>query len=246
MKFDILTLFPGMFSSPLDESILKRASDEGLIDVALHNIRDYARDKHHTVDDTPYGGGSGMVMMAQPVVDAIETVKKEETKVIFLSPAGRPFNQKLAAELSTLNHIVLICGRYEGIDERIDDHIDDVISIGDFVMTGGEIAALAIIDSVTRLLPGALGCENSTVEESFSWDLLEYPQYTKPRSFRGRDVPEVLLSGNHEAIRLWRRKEALRRTLAIRPDLIDKENLGSEDMQLINKIKQESDDGYKV
>jgi len=246
MKFDILTLFPGMFSSPLDESILKRAIDEGLIDVALHNIRDYATDKHHTVDDTPYGGGSGMVMMAQPVVDAIERVKKEETKVIFLSPAGRPFKQKLAADLSTLDHVVLICGRYEGIDERIDDHIDDVISIGDFVMTGGEIAALAIIDSVTRLLPGVLGCEKSTVEESFSWDLLEYPQYTKPRSFRGREVPEVLLSGNHEAIRLWRRKEALRKTLAIRPDLIDKENLGSEDMQLINKIKQESDDGYKV
>ncbi|MDT8317692.1 MAG: tRNA (guanosine(37)-N1)-methyltransferase TrmD [bacterium] len=246
MKFDILTLFPGMFSSPLDESILKRAIDEGLIDVGLHNIRDFARDKHHTVDDTPYGGGSGMVMMAQPVVDAIETVKKEGSKVIFLSPAGRPFNQKIACELSTLHHIVLICGRYEGIDERISEQIDDVISIGDFVMTGGEIAALAIIDSVTRLLPGVLGCKDSTVEESFSWDLLEYPQYTKPRSFRGKDVPEVLLSGNHEAIRLWRRKEALRRTLEVRPDLIDKENLGSEDMQLINKIKQESDEGYKV
>ena len=246
MKFDILTLFPGMFSSPLDESILKRAIDEDLVDIGFHNIRDYTSDKHHTVDDTPYGGGSGMVMMAQPVVEAIEAVKKEETRVIFLSPAGRPFNQKIANELSALKHIVLICGRYEGIDERINEHIDDVISIGDYVMTGGEIAALAIIDSVTRLLPGVLGCENSTVEESFSWDLLEYPQYTKPRSFRGKDVPEVLLSGNHEAIRLWRRKEALRRTLEVRPDLIDKENLGSEDMQLINKIKQESDEGYKV
>ncbi len=246
MKFDILTRFPGMFSSPLDESILKRAIDEDLIEVGFHNIRDYALGKHHTVDDTPYGGGSGMVMMAQPVVDAIEAVKKEDSKVIFLSPAGRPFNQKIANELSTLKHIVLICGRYEGIDERINDHIDDVISIGDYVMTGGEIAALAIIDSVTRLLPGVLGCENSTVEESFSGNLLEYPQYTKPRSFRGKDVPEVLLSGNHEAIRLWRRKEALRRTLEVRPDLIDKENLGSEDMQLIKKIKQESDEGYKV
>ncbi len=246
MKFDILTLFPRMFSSPLDESILKRAIDEDLIEVGFHNIRDFASDKHHTVDDTPYGGGSGMVMMAQPVVDAIEAVKKEDSRVIFLSPAGRPFNQKIADEFSNLRHIVLICGRYEGIDERINEHIDDVISIGDYVMTGGEIAALAIIDSVTRLLPGVLGCENSTVEESFSWDLLEYPQYTKPRSFRGKDVPEVLLSGNHEAIRLWRRKEALRRTLEVRPDLIDKENLGSEDMQLINKIKQESDEGYKV
>lgn len=246
MKFDILTLFPGMFSSPLDESILKRAIDEDLIDVGFHNIRDYTSDKHHTVDDTPYGGGSGMVMMAQPVVEAIEAVKKNDSKVIFLSPTGRPFNQKIAEELSSLKHIVLICGRYEGIDERINDHIDDVISIGDFVMTGGEIAALALIDSVTRLLPGVLGCENSTVEESFSGNLLEYPQYTKPRSFRGKDVPEVLLSGNHEAIRLWRRKESLRRTLEVRPDLIDKENLGSEDMQLINKIKQESDEGYKV
>lgn len=246
MKFDVLTLFPGMFSSPLDDSILKRAINEGLIDVDLHNIRDYAKDKHHTVDNTPYGGGSGMVMMAQPVVDAIETVKKEETKVIYLSPAGRPFNQKLACDLSNLDHIVLICGRYEGIDERINEHIDDVISIGDFVMTGGEIAALAIIDSVTRLLPGVLGCKDSIVEESFSWDLLEYPQYTKPRSFRGEDVPEVLLSGNHEAIRVWRRKEALRKTLEVRPDLIDEKKLGSEDIQLINKIKQESDDGYKV
>lgn len=246
MKFDVLTLFPGMFFSPLDDSILKRAINEGLIDVGLHNIRDYAKDKHHTVDNTPYGGGSGMVMMAQPVVDAIETVKKEETRVICLSPAGRPFNQKLACDLSDLDHIILICGRYEGIDERINEHIDDVISIGDFVMTGGEIAALAIIDSVTRLLPGVLGCKDSTVEESFSWDLLEYPQYTKPRSFRGEEVPEVLLSGNHEAIRLWRRKEALRKTLEIRPDLIDEKNLGSEDIQLINKIKQESDDGYKI
>lgn len=246
MKFDILTLFPGMFSSPLDESILKRAIDENLIDIGFHNIRDYARDKHHTVDDTPYGGGSGMVMMAQPVVEAIEAVKKENSRVIFLSPAGRPFKQTIAEELSTFKHVVLVCGRYEGIDERVNDYIDDVISIGDFVMTGGEIAALALIDSVTRLLPGVLGCENSTVEESFSGNLLEYPQYTKPRSFRGKDVPQVLLSGNHEAIRLWRRKEALRRTLEVRPDLIDKENLGSEDMQLINKIKQESDEGYKV
>jgi len=237
MKFDVITLFPGMFESPLGDSILKRATDEGLLQVNRHQLRDYTHDKHHVVDDTPYGGGSGMVMKPDPVVEAIEAVKGESGRVILLSPTGRTFDQAAAQRLSKESHIVLICGRYEGIDERVTKYVDETISIGDFVMTGGEIAAMAVIDSVTRLLPGVLGSENSAVEESFSWDLLEYPHYTRPKSFRGEEVPPVLTSGNHEVIRLWRRKEALKKTLLVRPDLIEKSSLSKEDKRLLDEIE---------
>lgn len=238
MKFDVITLFPGMFESPLGDSILKRAIEKDLMKVSLHQLRDYTHDKHHVVDDTPYGGGSGMVMKPDPVVEAIEAVKGESGRVILLSPAGKTFDQQKAKRLSEESHIVLVCGRYEGIDDRVMDYVDETLSIGDFVMTGGEIAAMAVIDSVARLLPGVLGCEESATEESFSWDLLEYPHYTRPKSFRGVEVPEVLTSGNHEAIRLWRRKEALKRTLEVRPDLIDRSTLGKEDLKLLAEIEK--------
>ncbi|MDH3974473.1 MAG: tRNA (guanosine(37)-N1)-methyltransferase TrmD [Deltaproteobacteria bacterium] len=242
MKFDVITLFPGMFESPLGDSILKRATEKGQLQVGLHQLRNYTHDKHHVVDDTPYGGGSGMVMKPDPVAEAIEAVKGERGKVILLSPAGKTFNQNEAKRLSKESHIVLVCGRYEGIDERVNKYVDETLSIGDFVMTGGEIAAMAIIDSVARLLPGVLGCEDSAAEESFSWDLLEYPHYTRPKSFRGEEVPEVLTSGNHEAIRLWRRKEALKKTLLVRPDLIDRSTLGKEDLKLIAEIEKGEED----
>ncbi len=239
MKFDVITLFPGMFDSPLNESIIKRAIDEGLVDVGLHNLRDYTHDRHRVVDDAPYGGGSGMVMKAGPVVEAIESLKKEDTTVVLLSPAGKRFDQANARRLSEKKHILLVCGRYEGIDERVSPYIDETISIGDFVMTGGEIAALTLIDSVSRLLPGVLGSPESVIEESFSWDILEYPHYMRPDDFRGEKVPEVLLSGNHETIRVWRRKEALRKTMEVRPDLLEGLELNSEDASLIAEIKSE-------
>jgi len=238
MKFDVITLFPAMFESPFGDSILKRAIEKGLLQVGLHNLRDYTHDKHHVVDDAPYGGGSGMVMKPDPVVEAIEAVKGEAARVVLLTPAGKTFNQQEAKRLSNERHIVFVCGRYEGIDERVMKYVDETLSIGDFVMTGGEIAAMAVIDAVTRLLPGVLGSEYSADEESFSWSLLEYPHYTRPKSFRGDEVPEVLTSGNHEAIRRWRRKEALRRTLEIRPDLIDMPTMTREDKELLAEIKK--------
>lgn len=237
MKFDILTLFPDLFNSPLNESIIKRAISEKLIDVGLHNIRDFTHDKHRVVDDSPYGGGSGMVMKPGPIVEGIEHLRKEKTKVILLSPQGKCFDQKKAVELSNEEHLVFICGRYEGIDERVTDYIDDTISIGDFVITGGELAALTIIDAVARLIPGVLGCSESAKEESFSWDILEYPHYTRPASFRDKAVPDVLLSGNHEEIRRWRRKEALKKTDRNRPDLLEGADLEKEDIKMLNEIK---------
>lgn len=237
MKFDILTLFPSLFDSPLNESIMKRAISEKLIDVHLHNIRDYTHDKHRTVDDAPYGGGSGMVMKPGPIVEGIEQLRKKNSRVILLSPQGRPFDQDKAVKLSKEEHLVLICGRYEGIDERVTDYVDETISIGDFIITGGELAALTIVDAVSRLIPGVLGCSESAKEESFSWDILEYPHYTRPATFRDKAVPEVLLSGNHEEIRLWRRKEALKKTLHIRPDLLEHEGLEESDIRFIDEIK---------
>ena len=237
MKFDILTLFPDFFDSPLSESIIKRAIAEKLIDVDLHNIRDFTHDKHRVVDDSPYGGGSGMVMKPGPIVEGIEHLRKEKTKVILLSPQGKSFDQKKAVELSREEHLVFICGRYEGIDERVRDYVDETISIGDFVITGGELAALTIIDAVARLIPGVLGCSESAKEESFSWDILEYPHYTRPAEFRDKMVPDVLLSGNHEEIRRWRRKEALKKTVENRPDLLEGAGLEKEDLKMLDEIK---------
>jgi len=241
MRFDILTLFPEMFSSPFQESILAKAIEKGLIEVRTINIRDFALDKHRIVDDAPYGGGQGMVMKVEPIVRAIEQVKSEDPSVrtIYLTPEGKPLNQEMARQLSSRSHLILLCGRYEGVDERVRElFIDEEISIGDYVLTGGELAAMVLIDAVSRLLPGVLGSDRSAEEDSFFGSLLEYPQYTRPASFRGYEVPEVLLSGNHQAISLWRRKEALRRTWMRRPDLLSKASLSEEDKNILEEISK--------
>lgn len=237
MKFDILTLFPDFFSSPLKQSIIGRAVENGLIEVKTHNIRDFTSDKHRTTDDSPYGGGHGMVMKPEPVVKAIEEIAGAErpsgTKVLLTDPQGIPFTQGLAKELSGLERIVVVCGRYEGFDERIREFIDMEVSVGDYILTGGEIPALVIIDSVSRLLPDVLGEPESSVHESFGDGLLEYPQYTRPEDFRGLKVPDVLLSGNHAEIDKWRRLQSIIRTLKRRPDLICKADLSDEDKKII-------------
>ncbi len=223
MEIDILTLFPAMFDGPMTESILKRAQEKGLLTIRRHNIRDYATDRHRTVDDTPYGGGGGMVMMAEPLVAAIEDVRgnDRESPVILLTPQGRVFNQRVAFELAKHRRLVLVCGRYEGIDERVRQSvITDEISIGDYVLTGGELAAMVIIDAIARLIPGVLGARWGAEEDSHAMGLLEYPHYTRPAVFRGLSVPDVLLSGDHAAIARWRRREAIRRTWQRRPELL--------------------------
>ena len=239
MKFDILTLFPNMFSSPLRESILGKAIEKGLIQIRTVNIRDFTSDKHQVVDDTPYGGGQGMVMKVEPIARAIESVKSQNPSAwtVYLTPQGKPLHQDLARRLSTQPHLILLCGRYEGVDERVrESFVDEEISIGDYVLTGGELAAMVVIDAVSRFIPGVLGSDRSAEEDSFYNSLLEYPQYTRPPNFRGHCVPEVLLSGNHSAISLWRRKEALRQTSLRRPDLLAKANLTEEDTKLLEEI----------
>lgn len=225
MRIDILTLFPEMFASPLGYSILKRAQDQGLVSISLTNIRDFATGKYRKVDDTPYGGGPGMVMMPGPVFDCFEHVERlvpERGRVILLTPQGRPFTQAKARELSQESRLILIAGRYEGFDERIQIGLNaEPLSIGDYVLNGGELPAMVVIDAVVRLLPGALGDEDSAKEESFSEPLLEYPQYTRPEDFRGMKVPEILLSGDHRKIAEWRRQQSLDRTRQWRPDLLD-------------------------
>jgi tRNA (guanine37-N1)-methyltransferase len=221
MKIAVLTLFPGMFAGPLDESIVKRAREAGLLELTLHNLRDYAHDRHRTVDDRPFGGGPGMLLKPEPLFEAVEKLARETTRVILLSPSGRTFNQAVARELAQLDDLLLISGHYEGFDERVREHLaDDELSIGDYVLTNGALPAMVIIDAVTRLLPGALGDDTSSHEESFSHRLLEYPQYTRPADFRGMKVPEVLLSGNHAEIAKWRAEQAGARTKERRPDLL--------------------------
>jgi tRNA (guanine37-N1)-methyltransferase len=224
LNFAVITLFPQMFDSPLGHSILKRAQDKGLISIRLVDPRDYASDRHHVTDDAPYGGGQGMVMKPEPLVAAIEDIRTQSPKarILLLSPQGRLFTQEEAAGLAQQQDLVLVCGRYEGIDERVKLFIDDEISVGDFTLSGGEPAAMVVIDTVARLIPGVLGNEKSAAEESFSNGLLEYPQYTRPEDFRGMKVPEVLLSGDHERIRQWRRSMSLQLTLNRRPDLFSK------------------------
>ncbi len=243
MVVDILTLFPEMFSGPFDASIIKRAREKGLLEINLINIRDFSRNKHRTVDDTPYGGGAGMVMAAEPLFEAMDWIRSrrgDPGRVILLSPAGRPFNQEVAAELSREGHLALICGHYEGIDERVAEHlVTDEISIGDYVLTGGELPAMVVVDAVSRLIPGVLGERSSAQEESFSDGLLEYPHYTRPREYRGYSVPEVLLSGHHEKIRLWRRRQSLLRTLAGRPDLLARASLTAEDRKILAEVIEE-------
>ena len=198
MKIDVLTLFPAMFAGPLDESIIKRAREAGRLDLAIHNLRDYAHDRHRTVDDRPFGGGPGMLLKPKPIFEAVESLAREGTRVILLSPAGRPFSQAIAHELAGIEHLLMVSGHYEGFDERVREQLaDDELSIGDYVLTNGALPVMVIIDAVTRLLPGVLGDEDSARDDSFSHGLLEYPQYTRPAEFRGAKVPEVLLSGNH-------------------------------------------------
>jgi len=243
MIFDILTIFPAMFESPLRESIMGKAIERGLVKARLHNIRDYATDKHQMTDDRPFGGGEGMVMKPEPIVSALDELKREEPKpwVVLLSPQGRMFSQELAWQLSRLDRLVLICGRYEGVDERVGAHFtDDVVSIGDYVLTGGELAAMVVIDAVTRLIAGVLGNEASASAESFAEPLLEYPQYTRPQEFHGYRGPDVLLSGHHELIHRWRRGQALLRTKLHRPDLFARFNPTPDDLKLLRAAEEES------
>jgi tRNA (guanine37-N1)-methyltransferase len=271
MRFDVLTLFPAIFQGPLQESILKRAIDAGYLTIAVHNIRDYAADKHHLTDDVPYGGGGGMVMKSEPIFAAVEAILGVErrarntgqgdslahqpsqavfralpstsdvpqTPVILMTPQGRLFTQAVARELATWSHVILICGRYEGVDERVCQFLaTDEISIGDYVLTGGELPALVVIDAVTRLLPGVLGDPGATLDDSHTAGLLEYPHYTRPADFRGHTVPDVLLSGHHAQVAHWRREQSLRRTWERRPDLLAKAHLSQADQEFLARLAQ--------
>jgi len=221
MRIDVLTLFPAMFAGPLDESIVKRARETGLVDLKIHNLRDWTHDRHKTVDDRPFGGGPGMLLKPEPLFEAIGNLKRQKTRVILLSPAGRQFNQAIARELAKEDDLLLVTGHYEGFDERVREKLaDDELSIGDYVLTNGALPAMVVIDAVVRLLPGALGDDASAHDESFSAGLLEYPQYTRPAEFRGLKVPDILVSGNHAEIEKWRREQAKARTKKRRPDLL--------------------------
>jgi tRNA (guanine37-N1)-methyltransferase len=243
MRFDVLTIFPEMFSANLHEGILGRAVKKGIVEVRLVNIRNFARGTRKTTDDRPYGGGDGMVMKPEPVYQALKSVDRTsgQSLVILLSPQGQTFNQKVAWELARWEQIILICGRYEGVDERVRlTCIERELSIGDYILSGGEPAALVVMDAISRLIPGVLGGERSNLEDSFEDGLLEYPQYTRPKVFQREEVPPVLLSGDHEKIRLWRRTESLKRTLERRPDLLQKAQLTPEDEVILAKLKRES------
>ncbi|HVF24314.1 MAG TPA: tRNA (guanosine(37)-N1)-methyltransferase TrmD [Anaerolineales bacterium] len=245
MQFEVFTLLPEVFPPYLESSILQRARLRGLIDVRVHSIRDYTHDKHHITDDTPYGGGGGMVMKPDPIFEAVESVlgplqDSQRVPVILLTPQGRVFTQRVAEELSQHERIALLCGRYEGVDERIREHLaSDEISIGDYVLTGGELPALMVIDAVSRLLPGVLGDPDGAQDDSHSMGLLEYPHYTRPPIFRGWSVPDVLLSGDHAKIEKWRREQALSRTLHKRPDMLEKADLSEADKKHLNGLKKE-------
>ncbi|MEQ8253298.1 MAG: tRNA (guanosine(37)-N1)-methyltransferase TrmD [Smithellaceae bacterium] len=240
IRFDVLSIFPEMFSSPLNFSLLKKAQEKGLINICLHDIRNWASDKHRMTDDAPFGGGCGMVMKVEPVERALAEIKNRvgESQVILMTPQGETFNHKIATELASERQIVIICGRYEGVDERIRTYlVDREISIGDFILTGGELSALVLIDAVSRLIPGVLGNADSPAGESFSNGLLEYPQYTRPANYKNWSVPEVLMSGNHAEIERWRRRESLKRTSKRRPDLLKKIELSAEDKKILEQIK---------
>ena len=241
MHFDILTLFPGLFAGAFEESIIKRARESGSVTIDLHNIRDYATGRHKVTDDTPYGGGGGMIMKPEPIFAATEAVLGEQVSaipVVLLTPKGRLFNQSVARELSHHDRLLLICGRYEGVDERVHQYLaTDQISIGDYVLSGGEIAAMVIVDAVTRLLPGVLGDPSATFEDSHAEGLLEYPHYTRPSIFRDHPVPDVLLSGHHAEITRWRRQQALHRTWERRPDILPNARLTEEDLAYLRQIE---------
>ena len=249
VRIDILTLFPEMFQGPFSAGIFQRAIDRKLVEVDIHNIRDYTHDKHHIVDDYAYGGGAGMVLKPEPIFEAVESIKTalrnkeepDELPVILLTPQGRLFRQQIAQELSSYSHLILICGRYEGVDERVRRHLaTDEISIGDYVLGGGELAAMVVTEAVVRLLPGVLGSEESALDDSHAAGLLEYPQYTRPSVYRDWAVPEILLSGDHGQIEKWRREQAILRTLKRRPELLDKADLTPEERKVIQKLREES------
>lgn len=238
MRFDILTIFPDLLASPLTEGIIRRAVQDGKVEIATHNIRDFATDKHAMTDDRPFGGGEGMVMKPDPLAAAVHHVRNEAPggKVVLLTPQGRTYDQKLAHELAGEPHLILVCGRYEGVDERFRDHYVDLeVSIGDYILTGGELAALVLVDSITRLLPGVLGCADSAANDTFSRGGLKYPQYTRPREFEGSEVPEVLCSGDHAAVGEWRFLAAIRQTLARRPELLAAMTLSRQEEKLLKR-----------
>jgi len=239
MQFDILTIFPAMLESPLSASIIGKAIDKGLISVNLHNLRDWAEGRHQVTDDTPYGGGDGMVMKVEPVARALDDLKRQspQSRILLMSPQGKTFQQADAARLSREPGLIFVCGRYEGYDERIRTLVDEELSLGDFVLTGGELAAAVILDATARLVPGVLGAAGSALTDSFSDGLLEYPQYTRPVEFNGLRVPEVLASGNHQAIATWRRREQLRRTLERRPELLETAPLTDEDRRYLAELR---------
>jgi tRNA (guanine37-N1)-methyltransferase len=241
MIFSVLTLFPGIFDSPLQESITKKAVEKGLVSFNIVNIRDYAENVHKTCDDAPYGGGPGMVMKIEPIYRAMEHLEKTmgRPRYVLLSPQGRLFDEDTAIRYARNKHLCLVCGRYEGLDERVLTLVDEEVSIGDYVLSGGEIPALVLIDAITRCIPGVLGNDQSSLDESFSTGLLEYPQYTRPDEFDGMEVPSVLLSGNHEEIRKWRRKEALKKTIFKRPDLMNRFTPTEEDRKFMREVMEE-------
>jgi len=250
MQFEVFTLLPEVFSPYLESSILQRARQRGLVSVNVHNIRDYTHDKHHMTDDTPYGGGGGMIMKPEPVFEAVEsilgrfdplsTTPEPDSPIIMLTPQGRVFTQSVADELSQHERIALLCGRYEGVDERIREHlVTDEISVGDYVLTGGELPALILIDAVSRLIPGVLGDPKGAIDDSHATGLLEYPHYTRPPDFRGWKIPEVLLSGDHGKVAQWRREQSLLRTLARRPDLLEKITFSESERELLEKYKNQ-------
>lgn len=243
MKIDIFTLFPAMFEGVFNESILKRAQQSSLVHINVTNFRDFSLNKHQKVDDYPYGGGAGMVLTPQPIFDAVESALKQSegnARVLLMSPQGERFTQKKAEELANEEHLIFLCGHYEGFDERIREYVvTDELSIGDYVLTGGELASMVIVDSVVRLIPGILGNEQSHKHDSFSTGLLEHPQYTRPANFRGHTVPDILLSGDHQKIAKWRRQESLRRTYERRPDLLVNKHLSVEDAKFLNDLKKE-------
>lgn len=242
MRIDIITLFPSMFRGPFDESIVKRAREKGILEINLHNLREFTNDRHRTVDDLPYGGGAGMVMKPEPLFRAVEKVKEEKrssSKIILLSPQGQPFVHERAKKLAQEKDLILICGHYEGVDERVREHlVDEELSVGDFVLTGGELAAMVVVDAISRLLPEVLGCKDSILEDSFYETLLDHPQYTRPAEFRGWKVPGVLISGNHQKIREWREKKKLENTFKKRPDLLRIAKLSREQEKMLEQIKR--------
>lgn len=245
MQIDVLTLFPRMFEGPLGESIIGKAREKDLLTINVHNFRDYSDNKHHTVDDYPYGGGAGMLLKVQPIFDNLKAIEAEnpgqKKRVILLDPAGKPFDQKLAEEFAKEEQLVFICGHYEGYDERIRELVTDEVSLGDYVLTGGELGAMVMIDATVRLLPEVLGNDTSAQTDSYSTGLLEHPQYTRPADFNGQKVPEVLLNGNHKLIEAWRLKESLRRTYTRRPDMLENFPLTKEMQKMLAEIQAETD-----